>query len=90
MYLAALGRQNSSVSTYFTESLEGVGGGGSSQKNNVNQKQKKALTKVKAAKQEGACYQFDRLGAMFFLYHQAGTEIVAGCLLCRSYRSTLS
>jgi len=34
MYLAALGRQNSTLSTYFIESLEGVGGGGSPQKNN--------------------------------------------------------
>jgi len=34
MYLAALGRRNSTLSTYFAESLEGVGGGGSPQKNN--------------------------------------------------------
>ena len=66
MYLAALDRQNSSVSTYFTDSLEGVGGGGSPKKQRQS-KTKKALTKVKAAKTKGACYQFDRLGAMFFL-----------------------
>ena len=41
MYLAALGPQNSLVSTYFTESLEGVGGGGSPPKSNNKQKQKK-------------------------------------------------
>jgi hypothetical protein len=34
MYLAALGRQNLPLSTYFIESLDGVGGGGSPQKNN--------------------------------------------------------
>ena len=32
MYLATLGPQNSLVSTYFIASLDGVGGGGSSQK----------------------------------------------------------
>jgi hypothetical protein len=40
MYLAALGRQNSPLSTYFIESLEGVGGGGSPPKTNNKQKQK--------------------------------------------------
>ena len=89
MYLAALGRQNSSVSTYFTESLEGVGGGGSPKKT-TSIKNKKSPDKSQGRKTKGACYQFDRLGAMFFLYHQEGTEMVAGCLLCRSYRSTLS
>ena len=36
MYLATLGPQNSLVSTYFIASLDGVGGGGASQKSTHN------------------------------------------------------
>lgn len=35
MYLAALGRQNSPLSTYFIASADGVGGGGAPQKSTL-------------------------------------------------------
>ena len=52
MYLAALGRQNSSVSTYFTESLEGVGGGGSPKKTTSIKNKKSPDKKSRPQKQK--------------------------------------